>query len=346
MTAARAAFWKWTTVGVVVAGLLVAAQAAAVGGVAGLLQVGETSRLRGLIEAELGTVPLAPGPGHDGQIYYAIGLDPAGGEVRELLDHGAYRYRRILYPLLSSAFGTLEGESLVWGMALVAVASTGLSAGIIAGLARRARQSEWLALAVLANPGVWVSVRLLTADALALALMTAGVYAVLVGSRSSLLAFSGSVLAKEAFVVTPAGVGAGRSRWSVAAAPIGILVLWMAWLSLTMGSGFTGRGNLALPFTGLVEGARNWANLGGEEWIYLGFALGSVFAGIVYSAMRSGVLRWSIMGWALLGLIASNWVWDFGNNAARAFAPIVVLIAMSRLDVDAEVEVAEAVGAP
>jgi hypothetical protein len=31
----------------------------------------------------------------------------------------------------------------------------------------------------------------------------------------------------------------------------------------------------------------------------------------------------------VLGVVSSDWVWDFGNNAARAFAPIVVLLALS-----------------
>ena len=80
------------------------------GGIEGLLQVGETSDVRPLIESQLGEVPLAPGSGHDGQIYYAIGLDLDGDEVGPLLDHAAYRYRRILYPLVASGFGLFDGN--------------------------------------------------------------------------------------------------------------------------------------------------------------------------------------------------------------------------------------------
>src|ERR671918_2290202 len=95
----RAAFWKWAALGAAIAGVMLLGQASAVGGLRGLLQVGETSHLRPIIEAELGQVPLGPGPGHDGQIFYGIGLDLDGDVVPALLDHGAYRYRRVLYPL-------------------------------------------------------------------------------------------------------------------------------------------------------------------------------------------------------------------------------------------------------
>ena len=70
---ARSTFIRWAALGALTAGVLVWAQSGAVGGIEGLLQVGETSQLRPLIESELGQIPLAPGPGHDGQIFYGIG---------------------------------------------------------------------------------------------------------------------------------------------------------------------------------------------------------------------------------------------------------------------------------
>ncbi len=327
----RAAFWKWALLGAVSAGLMLGAQAAAMGGVSGLLQVGANSALRPVVESELGEVPLAPGPGHDGQISYAIGVDLQGEVVPQLLDHGAYRYRRVLYPLVASAFGLLDGHALLWGMILVTVVSTAMATGTVAALSRRFDGSAWLALVVLLNPGVWLSIRLLTSDVLALALMVAGLATVQHSRRWSVSAFAASVLAKDAYLATPAGLALGgpRRRWLLAAAPLVALIAWMAWLTWTMGDGFTSRGNLALPFTGIWEGSTNWGNLDADEWLYLGFALASVAAGLVYSAIGSGWLRWSILAWSLLGVVSSNWVWDFGNNAARAFAPIVVLIALS-----------------
>jgi hypothetical protein len=314
-----------------VAAILVFAQANRVGGMAGLLQVGETSNLRPLIESELGTVPLAPGPGHDGQIFYAIGLDLRGETVPDLLDHGGYRYRRILEPAVASGLGLMDGEALLVSMVVLTIVSAGVAAGATAASARVMGMSEWLALAVLLNPGVWLGVRLLTSDALALATMSLGLLAILVGSRWALLAFSASGLAKDVFLVTPLGlaVTAPRRWWRVFAVPAVVLLIWMTWVHLRIGNGFSARGNIAPPLVGLIDAAGNWPSLSGEEVFYLGFALVTVAGGLVLGVTRRSWLRWSLLGWVVLALVSSSWVWDFGNNAARSFAPIVILVALS-----------------
>ena len=328
---ARAAFIRWAVIGAIASGILIWAQSQAVGGIAGLLEVGETSDLRPLIEAQLGQIPLADGAGHDGQIYYAIGLDLSGDQVGPLLDHAGYRYRRILYPLLASGFGFLEGSALLIGMIVVTVLAAAVAAGATAAVATKVGLSDWAALAVLLNPGVWLSVRLLTSDTLALALMMLGLLAL--GSRLALPAssFALSTLAKDVFVVTPIGlaIGRDRKRWAIAGISMLVLLAWMTWLTITLGDGFTGRGNVSLPFVGLVQSADNWLQLDGDELLYLVFALITVITGLVVGVVRRSWLRWPILGWVALALISSDWVWDFGNNAARAFAPLAVLVVLS-----------------
>jgi hypothetical protein len=107
------------------------------------------------------------------------------------------------------------------------------------------------------------------------------------------------------------------------------LVAWMTWLTFTLGDGFTGRGNLALPFVGILDGSANWPHLDVEEVVYLVFGLVTVAAGLIIGLGRRTWLRWPILGWTGLALISSNWVWDFGNNAARAFAPLAILLVLS-----------------
>ena len=328
---ARAAFIRWAVIGAIASGILIWAQSQAVGGIAGLLEVGETSDLRPLIEAQLGDIPLADGAGHDGQIYYAMALDLNGDEVGPLLDHAGYRYRRILYPLLSSGFGILGGSALLIGMIVVTIVATAVAAGATAAVATKVGLSDWAALAVLLNPGVWLSVRLLTSDTLALALMMLGLLAL--GTRLALPAtfFALSTLAKDVFVVTPLGLAIGRDRrrWLIGGIALSVLLVWMTWLTVTLGDGFTGRGNISLPFVGIVNGSANWPNLDVEELVFLGFGLLTVLAGLVVGLSRRSWLRWPILGWTALALISSDWVWDFGNNAARAFAPLAVLVALS-----------------
>lgn len=324
----KTAFVRWTLIGLAAAVFLSWAQVRAVDGVAGMLQVGETSNLRPLIEDELGEIPLARGPGHDGQIYYAIGLDLVGDEVGPLLDHAAYRYRRILSPMVASIGGVLDGWALLWGQLALGVASMAVAAGLVASMAVRAGRSHLLALAVVLNPGVWLSVQLLTPDAFALALMIAGLWGVSRRRDSASTWFSLSGLAKDVNLATPIPLGVSRRDWRVAVIPLGVLVAWMVWLSIQFGDGFASRGNLGLPMVGLFDASSNWATFDGREWVFLVFALASVGAGVYFSVRRSW-LRWPIAAWTALALVSTNWVWDFGNNAARAFAPLLVLSLLS-----------------
>lgn len=295
-----------------------------------MLQVGETSNLRPLIEAQLGEVPLAEGPGHDGQIYYSIALDLTGEEVGPLLDHAAYRYRRILSPAVASAFGLLDGAVLLWAQVLLGIISMAFAAGMVAAMATRGGRSDLLALSVVLNPGVWLSVQLLTPDAFALALMLGGLFAWTAAreDRSSGW-FAISSLAKDVDLATPVPLGLSRRSWKVALIPASVLAAWMVVLQLRFGEGFTSRGNLDWPIVGMVEASGNWTSLDTPDVVYLVFALASVAAGIYWST-RASWLRWPIIVWTGLALTSSNWVWDFGNNAARAFAPLLVLVVLAR----------------
>jgi hypothetical protein len=328
MVSTTRVFWKWALIGLLMASFLCWAQVREVGGVAGLLQVGETSALRPLIEEQLGSVPLAEGPGHDGQIFYAIGLDLDGNEVGPLLDHASYRYRRILFPLLASGFGLLDGQALLWAQLSIGVISFAVACGLVAAMAARSSRTELLALTVLINPGLWLSMQLVTSDAFSLALMVGALW--FAASRTSARdgLFSLSVLAKDVSLATPVPLGMQRRDWRMAVIPCVILIVWMTVLDLRFGDGFASRGNLTWPFRGLIDATGNWPELDGREWVFLSFALASLATGVVFSLRRSW-LRWPLVAWTGLTVVSSNWVWDFGNNAARAFAPIVVLAALS-----------------
>lgn len=329
----KGAFWKWSLLGGVAAGILILAQINAVGGYSGLLQVGEVSRLAPLIEAEVGDLPLAPGKGHDTQIYYAIAIDLGGDRMPELFDHGPYRYRRILYPAVASAFGLIDGTALLTSMVVLTILSTAGSAGLVAAITTRRGNSDWWALAVLLNPGVWLSTRLLTADIMALALMLLGLYWLLVGRKGAPFVFALSGLTKEIFLLTPAvlAISRDRRRWKLIIVPAIALAGWVTWLTMTMGNAFTGRGNVGWPFVGILKASPVWRTFETGDVLYLVFALASVALGIVHSVFVKSWLRWPILSWSILGVISSSWVWDIGNNAARVFAPILVLVAIAGL---------------
>jgi hypothetical protein len=323
-------FWIWSLVGALVAGVLIATQASVVGGAAGLLQVGEVSPLRPAIEQQLGEVPLVHHVGHDGQIFYAMGLDLTGETIGPLFTDPAYRYRRILFPAVSSIFGFLDGTPLLVGMIVTVFVAAAIATGAVAATARLLGRTEWLALAVIANPGMWLSIRLLTPEVVATALMALGLMAFLLRNRSTSLAFSLSALTKEAFVLTALGMAISREkrRWIVGIVPAVVLLSWSVWGQISLG-GFQGESNnLSLPLTGIIEAATIWPLGGAAEWFYLIFALCLVGLALILGLMKPGWLRWSLLGWALLGLCSSWFVWRIGNNAARVFSPILILIAL------------------
>jgi hypothetical protein len=331
-----------------VAVIILVIQQSRVGGVEGLLQVGEDSPVRPLLEEQLGTVPLAEGTGHDGQIYYAIALDLRGEEVAPLMDHGIYRYRRIMYPAVASLGGFLDGKALLFSMIAVTVVSFGVAAGCVAALSVRSGHSDWLALFVILNPGLWLSVRLLTGDVMALGLMVLALLLVVLRSRWPSLAFAASVLTKDVYLVTPGALMVDRHtrRWSLLFWPLAALSLWTIYASVNVGGGFTEAGNITWPFLGIVQAASNWSDLGSGDVFYLAFSLVSVAVGLVYGTLRAGWMRWPILAWSILGVVSSSWVWDFGNNAARAFAPILVLVGVSLATQQRDVDDRLKIGVP
>lgn len=303
--------------------LLIMVQAAAVGGWSGLLQVGESSSLRGAVTEEIPDLVTVRGGGHDGQIYYAIGLDPTGRFVPRYLEDAGYRYRRILLPLLASLGGTLGGKGLVISMALWSAVGLGLAAGALRTLTFPSRGTMVL---LFANPATWLSVWMLTPDALALGLTLVGLWQ---WRRRPLIGWSFlslAILAKEQYflavvVLALAELASRRFRPGLFALASGLpLAAWGSWVELAVGDGFTPRGNLTIPFMGVLSGARVWANTPTTDQVLVGIALAGVAVAFVAGWIRRRSLwGWLALAWAGLALSSSDWVWAIGNNAARVF---------------------------
>ena len=147
--------------------------------------------------------------GHDGQFSYLIAVDPLGrGPAPDLFDHGAYRYRRILLPALGGGFGLFDGEAALAGLIVWSAVGMGLATAAIADLGASFGTRPWVVAGVLANPGVWLSVQLLTPDVLALGLALTGVAL----WRRGLRVGGGGSGARRS-CQGPVPVGGGRSGW-------------------------------------------------------------------------------------------------------------------------------------
>jgi hypothetical protein len=107
--------------------------------------------------------------GYDGQQFLSLALDPFLQDLDTLasLDHPAYRYRRILYPLLSYFLGF--GNTQIIPYVMVAINAIAIVLMIwVTGLYFKSYSVKVnQALFVLTIPGVWIVLSLSTSDLLA-----------------------------------------------------------------------------------------------------------------------------------------------------------------------------------
>ena len=326
----------WFLIGVVVALFLAWLQVRSLGNDwTGLVNAGETSALRPLIEAELGPVAPVERAGHDGQFSYLMAVDPLGrGPAHDLFDHGAYRYRRILLPALASGFGSWTGPTALAGLIVWSAIGMGLATAAIADLGSSFGGSRWVVAGVLANPGIWLSIQLLTPDVLALGLALGGVALWRRGLQVwGVAALALAALAKDQYVLVAAGLAGWEwfraNRRTATLIMVGSatpLLIWSLWLTAAMGEGLTARGNFSVPLIGIIDAARGWTETSSKDLAFSLIALaGLVLAAFTPFLVRSSLLRWLIWPWVALAVFSSGWVWDLGNNALRVFAPLLTL---------------------
>lgn len=213
---------------------------------------------------------LANGHGYDGQFYYYIALDPAKARFyADWNSYGrqaaAYRYSRILYPMVARALALGRSSWVPATLLLVNLLGVGLGTLAVAAWLRRFRLSPWLALLYPLYPGVVLGVLRDLADPLAFSLAAAAVYLLYVGSRyrvvSAGVLFGLAALARETTLLVPLVY----SLWLLERRDIrdgvvlgllgaGPALLWRAWLVLWLGStGIAGKVGPVFPFTGLFH---------------------------------------------------------------------------------------------
>ena len=346
----RQLFAFWFIVGCLAAALLQIGQARAMGGSPeGLLFLGDRQEVAPLVVDELPNAPVTEGFGHDGQIFYAVALDLGGEWVPDTLLSASYRYRRILYPALSSGLGLLDGQALLWGMILFAALPVGVATGTAAMLGRDGGVSPMVALGVVLNPGVWLSTRLLTADNLALALGLLGVYA-FTRRRDwlAVVALAAASLAKEPSLVFAAAL-AGYSWFqghrkravvlSIATVPT---LLWFGYVHFSVGSVLDAGGNMSLPGFGIADAAGVWAEQRIRDNVWIALTLAAMIVGAVAAVRMRTMWAWLVATWIVVGLVASSLVWNVGNNVIRALSPLIamapILVATWRLELERSAE--------
>jgi len=222
--------------------------------------------------------------GYDGQFVYQIALRPT--EAAEYLDTPAYRYQRILYPLLARGLAAAQPALIPWALLLINLASVGVSAWMAARLLERSQTSPWFALTIGLFAGQLLALRTDLPEPLALALALGGMATMERAQRIPATAsatehnpsvhwpglavsatlFALSALTKETMLLTAAGYGlylylargwrAGVLFGAIVTAPFvfwqGVLWHWLGQPGI--GSGGAGATPFELiPFAGLLR---------------------------------------------------------------------------------------------
>ncbi len=220
--------------------------------------------------------------GYDGQFAYYIARDPA--HAAPCLDVPAYRYQRILLPLLGYGLSLGDVRALPWifvalnGLALVA--STRLLEDLLTAQARR----RWFALGYGLFFGLVVGVRLSTPEPLAYGLVVGALWAAQRDySGWVIVALALAAFAKETTGIMTAGFAlwyAWGGRWRMLAALVlGVGVPFMAWQAalyvwlgaVGLGSGGAGASGFELiPFMGVLK---IWTEGGLVAFVLLGVLL-------------------------------------------------------------------------
>lgn len=252
--------------------------------------------------------------GYDGQFFYFIALDPMmDGRGPELMkrDAAAYRYTRILYPLLAAWFA--QGRAELFPATLVAMNLLGVILGcLFAGLlARRNGLGEWWSLAWAVTAGLALGVLRDLAEPLALGLAMGWLYFHLDRKwiwASVMLALS--LLTRETVVILAAPLaayGLFRERdWRPAAAVAAAglpLACWVLFIHSRLGVWPVGggTGNIGIPLAGMISYGRTILTdglSGPSEWFG---AISLIMTGAaIVLAVREVVKRNTDLSWALL----------------------------------------------
>ncbi|MBI3244654.1 MAG: hypothetical protein HYZ49_20440 [Chloroflexi bacterium] len=189
-------------------------------------------------------------PGYDGQFTYFIARDPSPSGVAPALDVPAYRYQRILLPLLARLLAFSQPGLIPWTIVLINLIAQTAGTAVLEKLLTALGAIRWAALVYGLWPGLVVSVRTDIAEPLSYSLI---VFAYLLDRRDRIwlaaLFFGLAVFAKETAILFVAAQLAyslfsrdGRrlvSLSALSALPFVVwqLVLWKLFGSFGLGSG-------------------------------------------------------------------------------------------------------------
>ncbi len=238
--------------------------------------------------------------GYDGQFAYWIARDPRPAVAAAHLDVPAYRYQRLLYPLLAWALAGGQAAAVPWTLVLINLAAQLAGTRLVEQWLRDQGVSRWYALTYGLWAGLVMAVRLDLTEPLAYALAAAALLAVNRGRVAwSAAAVGLALLAKETVLAVWLALlvwAVVNRRWraavafALAALPFAVLqFLLVQWFGT---AGIASGGYLATPF----------------EWVpYMG----------LWRVATVSVAAMALLGVLLVPLIVAPSVWGVVAAAGR-----------------------------
>ncbi len=257
--------------------------------------------------------------GYDGQYVYVLALNPnpmdAARAPTWVLDVPAYRYQRLLLPLLAGALSLGYAAAVPWLLLGLNIVAQAAGTFLVGELLASYSVSRWYALVY----GLWVgfayAVRLAMTEPLAYALVSGALLASRRGREGwTAVLYALALFAKEVTVLFAAAHLLWlltQRRWpdalgllSVAFAPFLLfqLMIWTVFGRPGLGSGgFHGSGFEIIPYNGLwrIGAVAGWGALALFSVIYLPLAVLPSLWALVTAVVRGLRRDWSLPVWVL-----------------------------------------------
>jgi hypothetical protein len=253
--------------------------------------------------------------GYDGQFVYYIALDPDPASVSEHLDVPAYRYQRILLPVLARILSGGSGELLPWVIPIISLTAHLVGVWLLADLLERWGVKRWYALVYGLWPGLLLALRLDLPEPLAFTLIIAAIW---LHERKfafpSYICFGLALFAKETtifFVAAQLLAFLLQKRWRefvglflIAIIPFAIFRVWLWQQFGSLGFGLGGIEATSIefiPFMGLWRvWAYNYIYFLGLAFVYLPAIILPVVWAIMTTVKRLLKQDWDFLVLALL----------------------------------------------
>ncbi len=254
------------------------------------------------------------GVGYDGRFTYILAARPWG--TVEGLDQPAFRYQRIVFPLLVRILSLNNPQLVPWLMILVNLAATLLVCGALAYLLKQRGASPWLTLSVIFSLAYLLTIRMDLSEPLALGLALLGwVFYEKDRLALAIVLFALSGLTKEVGLLFPLSIAiweALNKNWrrsvAIAVGSVAPYIIWYGFLSYWLG---ISQGQIEksypvlIPFWGIRYLSEPYSRLLVGLWVLLPALIAGIFAARdswVVKTTRSG--RDALLVLIHIGLLA------------------------------------------